>query len=92
MIKALKEPFNQIYKNAEVEYTEEQYNEILNNYGTGLDIETGETINLFERGIIDPAKVARVAIENSSSVASTFLTVGASVFNSEPIVRPTGIM
>ena len=92
MIKALKEPFNQIYKNAEVEYTESLYNEILNNYGTGLDIETGETINLFERGIIDPAKVARVAIENSSSVASTFLTVGASVFNSEPIVRPTGVM
>lgn len=35
--------------------------------------------NLFETGIIDPTKVIRCALENSSSVARTFLTADAIV-------------
>ena len=30
--------------------------------------------NLFEAGVIDPAKVARVALENAASIAGMFLT------------------
>jgi chaperonin GroEL len=40
----------------------------------GYDAEIGEFANLLERGIMDPAKVTRAAIENSSSVAAMVLT------------------
>jgi len=43
----------------------------------GYDAETGEFTNLLERGIIDPAKVTRAAIENASSVAAMVLTTEA---------------
>jgi len=43
-------------------------------YGTGYDAKTDEICNLIERGIIDPAKVLRVALENAVSIATTFLT------------------
>jgi len=40
----------------------------------GYDAEAGEFTNLLERGIMDPAKVTRAAIENSASVAAMVLT------------------
>jgi len=40
----------------------------------GYDAETGEFTHLLERGIMDPAKVTRAAIENSASVAAMVLT------------------
>jgi len=40
----------------------------------GYDAEVGEWGNLLERGIMDPAKVTRAAIENASSVAAMVLT------------------
>ena len=43
--------------------------------------------NFFEKGIIDPTKVERVAIQNAASIAGTFLTIGATVYNNEPILR-----
>jgi len=85
--KALLAPFLQIYENAGIEG--DNYLDYLQSaeYGTGLDIETEEYINLFEKGIIDPTKVERVAIQNAASIAGTFLTIGAIVYNNEPIIR-----
>jgi chaperonin GroEL len=40
----------------------------------GYDAEVGEFTNLLERGIMDPTKVTRAAVENSASVASMVLT------------------
>ena len=40
----------------------------------GYDAEAGEFTNLLERGIIDPTKVTRLAIENAASVATMALT------------------
>ena len=40
----------------------------------GYDAEVGEFTHLLERGIIDPAKVTRAAIENAASVAGMVLT------------------
>jgi len=40
----------------------------------GYDAETGEYCNLLEKGIMDPAKVTRAAIENASCVAAMVLT------------------
>ena len=40
----------------------------------GYDAETGDFTRLLERGIMDPAKVTRAAIENAASVASMVIT------------------
>ena len=40
----------------------------------GYDAENGEFTHLLERGIMDPAKVTRAAIENAASVAAMVLT------------------
>ena len=40
----------------------------------GFDAETGDYTNLLERGIMDPAKVTRAAVENAASVASMVIT------------------
>lgn len=39
----------------------------------GVNVKTGETVNMIEAGIIDPCKVTRVAFENALSVASQLL-------------------
>ena len=40
----------------------------------GYNAYTDKYENLFETGVIDPAKVARVALENAASIAGMFLT------------------
>ena len=43
----------------------------------GYDAEVGDFTNLLERGIMDPAKVTRAAVENAASVAAMVLTTQA---------------
>jgi len=45
----------------------------------GFDAEAGEYTNLMERGIIDPAKVVRSALQNAGSIAGMMLTTDAVV-------------
>ncbi|CZE48674.1 chaperonin GroEL [Campylobacter geochelonis] len=45
----------------------------------GFNAATGEYVNMFEAGIIDPVKVSRVALQNAVSVASLLLTTEATV-------------
>ena len=40
----------------------------------GMNFATGEVVDLFEAGVIDPLKVTRTALKNAVSVASTLLT------------------
>jgi chaperonin GroEL len=40
----------------------------------GFDASKGEYVNLIERGIIDPTKVVRVALEDAASVSSLMST------------------
>ncbi len=49
--------------------------EILERGGkTGFDARSGEYVDMLKAGILDPAKVARTALENAASVASLMLT------------------
>jgi chaperonin GroEL len=43
------------------------------------DFLPGEYVNLVSKGIIDPTKVVRVAIQNASSVAALLITTEAMV-------------
>src|SRR5271157_931502 len=45
--------------------------------GQGLDASTGEYVDMFKAGIIDPAKVTRSALQNAASIAALFLTTEA---------------
>jgi len=42
--------------------------------GIGLDASTGEFVDMFKAGIIDPAKVTRAALQNAASIAALVLT------------------
>ena len=42
--------------------------------GEGLNAATGEYVDMFKHGIIDPAKVTRSALQNAASIAALFLT------------------
>src|SRR5471032_2512510 len=48
-------------------------------YSYGFDSQTGEYVNLISKGIIDPTKVVRVAIQNAASVAALLITTEAMV-------------
>jgi chaperonin GroEL len=48
-------------------------------YAFGFDAQTGEYGNLFSKGIIDPTKVVRSALEDAASVASLLITTEAMV-------------
>ncbi|WP_025270478.1 chaperonin GroEL [Hippea sp. KM1] len=45
-----------------------------NDISYGFDARNGEFVNMFEKGIIDPTKVERTAIQNAASVAGLMLT------------------
>ncbi len=72
--RAIEEPLRQIAENAGVEGSViiQKIREGKGDFG--YNARTGEFVNLFEAGIIDPTKVARVALENAASVAGMFLT------------------
>src|SRR5699024_3430226 len=57
--------------------------------GHGLDAATGEYTDMVERGIIDPAKVTRSALQNAASIAGLFLTTEAVVAD-KPEKAPAG--
>jgi chaperonin GroEL len=48
-------------------------------YAYGFDSQTGEYVNLVTKGIIDPTKVVRTAIQNAASVAALLITTEAMV-------------
>ena len=65
--------------------------------GHGLNAATGEYVDMFAAGIIDPAKVTRSALQNAASIAGLFLTTEVVVADkpekaSAPAGDPTGGM
>src|SRR6266849_1276923 len=48
-------------------------------YSYGFDSQTGEYVNLISKGIIDPTKVVRAAIQNAASIAGLLITTEAMV-------------
>ncbi len=62
--------------------------------GNGYDALKDKYVNMIEAGILDPAKVTRSALQNATSVASTFLTTESAVANikEETPAMPAGGM
>jgi len=79
MRRALEEPIRQIVANAGAEPSI-VVNKVAKGKGDyGYDARLDKYVNLFESGIIDPTKVARVAVENAASIAGLLLTTEAAV-------------
>ncbi len=72
--RAIEEPLRQIVNNAGVEGAVilQKVREGSGDYGYNARTDSFE--NFFETGVIDPAKVTRVALENAASIAGMFLT------------------
>ena len=84
--KAIEEPLRQIALNAGVDGSV-IIQKIKENKGDfGYNARTGEFVHMYEAGVIDPTKVARVALENAASVAGMFLTTECGIVD---IPEPT---
>ena len=79
MIRALEAPIRQICANAGMEpsIVVQKIREGKGDFG--IDARNGEYVKLVEAGIIDPTKVARVAVQNAASIAGMILTTEAAV-------------
>jgi len=75
--RAIEEPLRQIVNNAGKEGAV-IVQKVRDGKGDfGFNVRVGEYQNLFEGGVIDPAKVTRVALENAASIAGMLLTTEA---------------
>ncbi|GAA0675656.1 MULTISPECIES: chaperonin GroEL [Clostridium] len=94
--KSLEEPMRQIACNAGVEGSVIIEKVRNSEVGVGYDALKGQYVNMIKAGIVDPTKVARSALQNAASVASTFLTTEAAVCdipenNPAPAMGPQGM-
>ena len=76
LLDAIKAPFNVILENAGiVDYPE------LKRKGQGLNVVTGNMVNMINNGIIDPLLVTKSALQNAASVATTILSTDCVINN-----------
>ena len=93
MKRALEGPIRQICSNAGVEASIVVQKVLEGETDFGYDARNDEYVDMFKAGIIDPAKVARVAVENASSISGLLLTTEVAITNkpeenSEPTQPP----
>ena len=75
LLEAIKSPYRTILKNAEI-------NEIYpSSEGEGLNVVTGNMVNMIEAGIVDPLQVTKSALKNAASVANTILSTDCVINN-----------
>ena len=74
-IEAIKYPYKTILKNAGLEYMPQK------GKGKGINVITGETVNMINEGIIDPLLVTKSALKNAVSVATTILSTDCVISN-----------
>ena len=77
--RALESPVRQITENAGLEPSIIVQNIKDGKDDYGYDARNDEYVNMFDAGIIDPAKVTRVAVENAASISGLLLTTEAAI-------------
>ncbi len=89
VLKALEEPVRQIAENAGLEGSV-IVDKIMTSgkKGYGFNALTEEYVDMMSNGIVDPTKVTRSALQNATSVASSFLTTEAAVANIKEPMPP----
>jgi chaperonin GroEL len=77
--RAIEEPIRQLAENAGMEGSLVAQEVLAAAKNRGYDFNTGEMTDMFQAGIIDPAKVTRSALQNAASIAGLLLTTEAIV-------------
>jgi len=78
LLEAIKAPFKTILDNAGIENAPI---ETISKVGYGLNVITGETVDMIKAGIIDPLLVTKSALRNAASVATTILSTDCVINN-----------
>jgi len=86
--RAIEEPLRQIVENAGVEGSIVVHKVMEAKEDYGYNARTNQFENLYESGVIDPTKVARIAIENAASIAGMFLTTECVITEEEEETPP----
>ena len=76
LFKAIKSPFQTILDNAGFEQIGPRPSK-----GLGIDVVTGEEVDMIEKGIIDPVLVTKTALKNAVSVVSTIISADCVISN-----------
>ena len=76
LLRAISSPFNTILKNAGLEQVGPRPSD-----GVGVNVVTGEDVNMVEAGIVDPVLVTKSALKNAVSVASTIISADCVISN-----------
>src|SRR5207237_792813 len=79
IVRALEEPVRQLATNAGLEGSVVVNQVRTAEKGYGLNVETGEIVDLVKAGVIDPTMVTRSALQNAASIAKNILTTEAIV-------------
>lgn len=74
--KALKEPFKQLMQNSNID-VEKAENTLTDDPWQGINVKSGEAVNLKEMGVIDPYKVTEQALTTAVSLGVISMTAGA---------------
>ena len=92
MRKALEEPARQIADNAGFEGSV-QVNAVRSKSAPfGFDAMSGEVVDMFKAGIVEPLKVTRAALQNAASIGSMILTTETLIADKpEPKKEPAGM-
>ena len=89
--RAIEEPVRQIAENAGVEGSVIVNELRKKEKGIGYDVLTDRYVDMVEKGIIDPTKVTRIAIQNAASITAMLLTTEVAVAD-HPEENPTSAM
>lgn len=79
VLNAIMEPWIKIMTNADLNPEDRKYKKM--KPGQGVDVVTGEIVDMVEAGIIDPLLVTKTALKNASSVAATIISADAVISN-----------
>ena len=92
ILKSLESPLHCIVQNAGLEGSVVVSKVKDSKAGVGYDVLTENYVDMVDAGILDPTKVARSALQNATSIASTLLTTESVVANikSDEPVMPAG--
>ena len=79
VLDALKMPIMQIAENAGFDGNEIYEQQLTAKENHGFNAKTGEWVDMYETGIIDPTKVTRSALLNAASISGLFITTEAAI-------------
>ena len=75
LLKAIRSPYQTILSNAGIEQTEELVG------GNGINVVTGEEVDMVKAGVIDPVLVTKTALKNAISVVTTIISANCVISN-----------